>query len=155
MISSVTAAIAQADDGATGLGGLGTDLFLELLIAQLENQNPLEPMDGSALMQQTSQLANVEAIQAMSELQSHIVGLSQFGNATSMIGRVVQAEDPTFGVIEGVVSAVTASPTGPQLQIGSRRVSVDDVISVLGAGTAGVDAPDVEAPDDLPGESPG
>ncbi len=135
MISSVTANIAQNSDGATGLGDLGTDLFLELLIAQMQNQNPLEPMDGAALMQQTSQLANVEAIQSMSELQSHIVGLSQFGNATTMIGRVVQAEDPSIGLIEGVVTGVSTSPTGPVLRIGSREVSVDDVVSVLAEST--------------------
>lgn len=132
MISSVTPGVSQ-QGGSTGLGGLGTDLFLELLIAQMQNQNPLEPMDGAALMQQTSQLANVEAIQAMSELQSHIVGLSQFGNATTMIGRVVQATDPTLGLIEGEVTGVNASPTGPMLQIGSRQVSVDDVVRVLAA----------------------
>jgi len=130
MISSVTPSVSQ-QGGSTGLGGLGTDLFLELLIAQMQNQNPLEPMDGAALMQQTSQLANVEAIQSMSELQSHIVGLSQFGNATTMIGRIVQAADPTLGLIEGEVTGVNASPTGPKLQIGSREVSVDNVVRVL------------------------
>ena len=134
MISSVTSTVSQ-NDGATGLGALGTDLFLELLIAQMQNQDPLEPMDGAALMQQTSQLANVEAIQTMSELQSHIVGLSQFGNATTMIGKTVQAEDPAFGLIEGTVTGVKASESGPVLQIGSREVSVDDVVSVLAAPT--------------------
>lgn len=136
MISSVTAAIAGNNEGATGLGQLGTDLFLELLIAQMQNQNPLEPMDGAALMQQTSQLANVEAIQKMSELQTHVVGLSQFASATTMIGRTVQADDPILGPVEGVVTAVSTSPSGAVLRIGDRDISIDDVISVSASEAA-------------------
>jgi len=117
----------------SGLGQLGTDVFLQLLVAQLRNQNPLEPMDGSALMQQTTQLASVEAVQAMANLQAQIVGLSQFGNATSMIGKTVQADDPVLGPIEGVVTGVKVTPAGSVLQIGNRDVSIDNVISVLAA----------------------
>ena len=130
MISSVTAGVGQQEN-STGLGELGTDMFLQLLIAQLQNQNPLEPMDGSALMQQTSTLANVEAIQSVAQLQAHIVGLSQFGNATNMIGKIVQAEDPVLGLIEGLVTGVRVSENGPVLRIGSRDVSIDHVVSVL------------------------
>jgi len=136
MVDAITPA-APRQANQTGLGDLGTDVFLQLLVAQLRNQNPLEPMDGSALMQQTTQLASVEAIQAMSDLQSQIVGLSQFGNATAMIGKTVQAEDPVLGLIEGVVTGVKVTPAGSVLQIGSRDVSIDNVIGVFSQPTVG------------------
>ena len=54
MISSVTPSLVNSDSDS-GLSEMGSDLFLELLVAQLQNQNPMEPMDGNALLQQTSQ----------------------------------------------------------------------------------------------------
>jgi len=137
MVHAITPAAPQ-QTAQTGLGQLGTDVFLQLLVAQLRNQNPLEPMDGSALMQQTTQLASVEAVQAMADLQAQIVGLSQFGNAAAMIGKTVQAEDPVLGLIEGVVTGVKVTPTGSVLQLGSREVSIDNVVGVFSEPTVGV-----------------
>lgn len=129
MISSITPSL-KSTEGATGLGSMSTDLFLELLVAQLQHQNPIEPMDGSALLQQTSQLANVEAIQQLADLQSHIVGIGQFSTASSMIGRSVVAQHPSLGEISGVVTSVRASPTGPLLQVGTHEVSIDEITEV-------------------------
>jgi flagellar basal-body rod modification protein FlgD len=130
MISSVTPAL-TANEQSTGLGDLGTDLFLELLVAQLQNQNPMEPMDGNALMQQTSQLANVEALQEVAALQSHLVGIDQFATAAGMVGKIVSATDPLLGTIEGVVTGVKATALGPTLQIGDRDIPLDQVTAIV------------------------
>ncbi|MCP3935844.1 MAG: hypothetical protein GY708_10785 [Actinomycetia bacterium] len=129
MISSVTPGLVS-NEGSTGLGAMSTDLFLELLVAQLRHQNPMEPMDGGALLQQTSQLANVEAIQQLADLQSHVVGIGQFSTASSMIGQTVVADHSGVGEVEGVVSGVRASASGPLLQVGPYEVSIDEVVSV-------------------------
>lgn len=130
MISSVTPSLVNSDSDS-GLSEMGSDLFLELLVAQLQNQNPMEPMDGNALLQQTSQLANVEALQELSELQSHIAGLGQFDTAAQMIGHTVTATDPFLGAITGVVTGVRATAAGPVVQIGGREVSVDQIVAVI------------------------
>ncbi len=135
MISSVTPSVAN-NESNTAFGDLGTELFLKLLVAQLQNQNPMEPMDGAALLQQTSQLANVEALNELSDLQAHIVGLGQFGAAAGMIGQTVTASDPIFGDIEGVVTGVRATATGPMLQIGGFEFSFDQVMGVAVQGQA-------------------
>lgn len=129
MISSITPSLKSAE-GSTGLGSMSTDLFMELLVAQLRHQNPMEPMDGSALLQQTSQLANVEAVQQLASLQSHIVGIGQFSTASAMIGRTVVADHPAAGEITGVVTAVRASPSGPVLSVDGYEVSIDEVLEV-------------------------
>lgn len=129
MISSLTPSLLN-NEQSTGLGEMGTDLFLELLVAQLQNQNPMEPMDGNALLQQTSQLANVEALQEVSDLQAHIAGLGQFDAAAGMIGQTVTATDPILGAITGVVTGVRATATGPVVQIGSYEVSVEQIVAI-------------------------
>ncbi len=128
MISSITPGINTGE--SAGLGNLGTDLFLKLLVSQLQNQNPMEPMDSSALLQQTSQFANVEAVQKMSALQSSLAGLTQFGAAANMIGREITADDEVLGNVTGIVSGVRATDSGPVLVVDGREISIDDVTSV-------------------------
>lgn len=47
------------------------DLFLKLMVAQLRNQNPLNPVDGTNFLEQLSQISSVEQMVEMrKELQS-------------------------------------------------------------------------------------
>lgn len=68
-----------ADAGASGTTAAGTtsntevskDLFLKLMVAQLRNQNPLSPVDGTSFLEQLSQISGVEQMVEMrKELQS-------------------------------------------------------------------------------------
>lgn len=79
-------------------------LFLKLLIAELQNQDPTNPMDPSAILQQTSELSNVEAVTSMTNEMS-----SQ--QATGLIGRQVTAS-VNGAPLTGTVSAINLSSTG-------------------------------------------
>jgi flagellar basal-body rod modification protein FlgD len=117
MIETVTD-LSTAANQANATGGLGSfdfDTFLQLLVAQLQNQNALESMDATAMLQQTSQFANVEAIQQVAQLQQELLGFQQFSVAAAVIGKQVDALGPTGEVITGVVTAVRASGEGPVL----------------------------------------
>lgn len=68
-----------AETGATGSSGTGAannsevskDLFLQLMVAQLRNQNPLNPVDGTNFLEQLSQISGVEQMVEMrKELQA-------------------------------------------------------------------------------------
>ena len=48
-------------------GDLGKDEFMRLLVAQLENQNPLEPLDNAAFI---SQLATFSSLEKLSSIES-------------------------------------------------------------------------------------
>ncbi len=115
--------------GSSILGGLGSDAFLKLFIAQLKYQNPMEPMDGTQMMQQTSQFTMVETLQALSEAQKTTMGYTQMSTATGLIGRSVTALD-NGERITGVVDRVQVSTDGPVLVMGNRQVPITAVVSV-------------------------
>ena len=117
-------------DAASVLGDLDTDVFLQLLVAQLQHQNPLEPLDASGMLEQSSQFATVEAIQRMTEMQGHVMGFTQFGIATGMIGRYIEAIDPTLGVVGGIVTGVRATESGPVLEVGDLDIDLHTVTQV-------------------------
>ncbi|MDB5999082.1 MAG: flagellar basal body rod modification protein [Rhizobacter sp.] len=62
--------------GVTG-NGSSTDMFTTLLVAQIRNQNPLEPTDPSQFVNQLTQLSQMEALQSMSTQSSNQASMLQ------------------------------------------------------------------------------
>lgn len=52
---------------AIGNGGAASEMFTKLLVAQIKNQNPLEPSDPSEFVNQLTQLSQMESLQALSQ----------------------------------------------------------------------------------------
>ncbi|MEP9316645.1 flagellar hook assembly protein FlgD [Pseudomonas sp. LABIM340] len=92
----------------TGTSALGKDSFLQLLVTQLNNQNPLDPQDNTEFVSQLAQFSSLESMQNLdttlgtfySSFQS-----SQALQASSLVGRSVivnsskvQVDDPSAGV---------------------------------------------------------
>ena len=91
-------------------GELGQEDFLELMIAQVRNQDPFQPMENGEFIAQMAQFASVEGIQ---EMQKSIAALStamasnQALTASTLVGRSVLAPGGDFALgAEGGVSGV-------------------------------------------------
>ena len=94
-----TATTAQSQMIPTGSTVLGKDDFLQLLITQLGNQDPLNPMDGQQFAAQLAQFSSVEQLMHISDalaINGEMTGLlSQSinsGVAAGLIDRTVEAE---------------------------------------------------------------
>lgn len=91
---------------------LGRDSFLELMVAQLNNQNPLNPTDNQAFVAQLAQFSTVEGIDklntTMDSLQSRFNSISAL-QATSMVGQSVIVDGNKTGLLlqNGIVSGYT------------------------------------------------
>lgn len=80
--------------------------FLKLLVAQLKNQDPTDPADGTEFLSQLASFSSVEqGVQMNSKLEALITG-SMLGQADSVIGRSVTSAD---GLVGGAVESVSIS----------------------------------------------
>jgi flagellar basal-body rod modification protein FlgD len=132
----------------SALAGLGEDGFLQLLVAQLRYQSPMNPTDPSAMMQQTSQLASVETLKQVATMQSQLLGMQQTSLATGLIGREVVGTTADGAEVTGTVDAVRFGPTGPLLLVGDREVPMGAATELRGAvaaTTATTPSPDTTA----------
>ena len=71
---------------------LGKDAFLQLLVTQLKNQNPLDPQDNTAFVAQLAQFSSLEGITTLNDSVNAITGglqSSQALQASSLVGRSV------------------------------------------------------------------
>jgi flagellar basal-body rod modification protein FlgD len=76
--SSAAAANAKASASASGgLSGFDANAFMAILLAQLRNQNPLEPMDDKELVAQMTQLNSLEELKKISSGIDTLIKLMQ------------------------------------------------------------------------------
>ncbi len=98
-----TSAAAAAAPGTTGTGEI-QDRFLKLLVTQLKNQDPLNPMDNAQL---TTQLAQINTVSGIQQLNTTMQNLStsllsaQSTQSAALIGRTVLAEGNTLKLDAG------------------------------------------------------
>ncbi|MFN3890900.1 MAG: flagellar hook assembly protein FlgD [Beijerinckiaceae bacterium] len=78
--------------------------FLQLLVAQLKNQDPTDPTDGTQFMAQLASFSNVEQGIQMNAKLDALITASMLGQADGIIGRTIVSAD---GSVQGVVSSVT------------------------------------------------
>lgn len=88
---------------------LGKDAFLKMLIAQLQNQDPLNPMDGTAFVAQLAQFSSLEQLSNLNETMSSMpVYLNQFSNAqmANLIGNEAMAKGDAL-TVSGSVTKIS------------------------------------------------
>jgi flagellar basal-body rod modification protein FlgD len=88
---------------------LNYDSFLKLLVAQMQNQDPTDPVDASEQMSQLASFSNVEqAIKTNKHLES-LIQETSLSQATGLIGKTLTSAD---GETSGVVTAVDVNADG-------------------------------------------
>jgi len=102
--TSVTAA-QTGISAATQKNGMDYDAFLKLLVAEMSNQDPLNPTDSTEYVAQFASFSSVEqAIQTNKKLDS-MMTVSALTQANSLIGQTATSAD---GSLSGKVAAVRA-----------------------------------------------
>lgn len=87
-VSSISGAEYFGQTAANKKGELDMTTFLNLLVTQLQNQNPLEPMDDAAFYGQMAQLGQVQGMQKLN-------ASSDLNQAQDLLGKTVTATRPT------------------------------------------------------------
>ncbi len=105
MVNSVSAtSTSSASQAMKQEIGMNKDDFLKLFVAQLQNQDPLNPMDGTQFVTQLAQMTQVEqAYNTNTNLQSIIASLSDntYMSSVSFIGKTVTAPGSQITLTEG------------------------------------------------------
>ncbi len=131
-VSSSQAAASSASSSTNPLQSLtNPNTFLNLLVAQLKYQNPLNPTSGTQFLSQTAQLTQVETISNLSATISKELASQQTLTSTSMIGQQVNATLADGTTVSGKVTGVSLDPTnGPVLDVNGTAVPLSAVQSV-------------------------
>ncbi len=117
-VSSATGAASAAAQGAASASGADNEQrFLKLLVAQLNNQDPLNPMDNAQLTSQLAQMSTVSGIEKMNATLQSILGQNnsaQMLQATGLVGRWVLSAGDQIAGGNGPVAFAVSLPSSAQ-----------------------------------------
>ena len=134
-ISSGSPSSAGGVGGAGDLRDVDLDQFLQLMITELQNQDPLNPQDNSEILQQMTQIREIGATNALSDTLEAVLTGQNLTTASSLIGKQVEALTPEGDRVTGVVDRVTVdtNPDGPRtlrVHIGEQSFTLDNVSQI-------------------------
>jgi flagellar basal-body rod modification protein FlgD len=116
----------QASTGTQDL----KDEFLKLLLAQLKNQDPINPVDSTQMLAQQAQFASLEQMQNLNTNLVSLMTMQAVTQATSLIGTTVTGTDASGNAVTGVVDSISFQGGNPFLKVGSSTISPSTVTAV-------------------------
>lgn len=133
MITATSGATGSQAASITGGAGtsLGRDVFLKLLVTQLQMQDPLSPMEDKEFISQLAQFSTLEQMQSMNQnLDTFMKSQLSFA-VLSLIGKSVEWIDAETGdVSKGVVDGIQFGGDSPILKVGEHDVPLSMVLRV-------------------------
>ena len=90
-----------------GLNDVDLDQFLGLLITELRNQDPLNPMDNAQMLTQISQIREIGSTNKLTDTLANLAVGQELSMASGMIGKQINALDANSQDITGVVDRVS------------------------------------------------
>lgn len=102
--------------------GMGKHDFMQLLIAQLQNQDPMKPMEDREFVTQLAQFSSLEALEKLTEQMEELAGAQLLAQGAAMIGKPITAKLPNGTTVTGVVSQVRMIDGKPKLVVNNQEI---------------------------------
>jgi flagellar basal-body rod modification protein FlgD len=112
------------------------DMFLKLMVAQLKNQDPMNPTDSSQFLAQTAQFTSLEKLTDVADQTSQALSAQLAFGASGLVGRSVTYTGADGAEKTGTVSTVSFTGNGPMLGIDGSDVALNSVTGVAQVGTS-------------------
>lgn len=111
------------------------ELFMSLLVTQLQNQDPSSPMDTNAMISQFTELAMMEKTDALATTSAEGFSLQMRMAAAALIGQAVSYAGEDGQDVSGVARSVSYANGVPTVNVDGTDVPLD-AISAVTAATA-------------------
>ncbi len=137
-INSSTATNPSAGS-SRGISATNLDDFLRLMIAEMQNQDPLDPMKNSEMLQQLSQIRSIGATDKLTSTLNAVLLGQNLTTASSLIGRDIDALNDNGVNIQGRVDRVTVAPGGQgdnatiRVHVGDDSIPLNNIRQIIPA----------------------
>ncbi len=127
----------ESQTNVAAASGYTSDDFMKMLLAQLSNQNPLEPMDDTEMMSQFTQLNSLQELQSIGSAITQVSADSRMSYAANLIGKQVTVQTADGVIDQGPVTAFVLSEDGLLIEINENGYTLEDIVLVEEAETNG------------------
>jgi flagellar basal-body rod modification protein FlgD len=120
----------SSDTATNGLGSLTPTDFLNMLIVELQNQDPLDPTDSTEILQQTGIMSQITSTTTLTDTLNALQTSDSISSASSLIGKTIAGTDANSNAVDGVVSSISISDGSVTATVGDSTVPLDNITSV-------------------------
>ncbi|RKR75562.1 flagellar hook assembly protein FlgD [Frondihabitans australicus] len=116
---------------------MDSDMFMQLMVTQLQNQDPSSPMDTNAMISQTTQLAMMESISNNTTTGNENFSLQMRISAANLVGKQVTYTDSTTGKdVSGTAASVSFAGSVPTVSVGGKDIPLDSISGIVDSSSA-------------------
>src|SRR4051794_12754826 len=134
--SSSTTGASSSSGTADAINNLDLGSFLTLMIKELQNQDPLNPMDNSQMLTQLSEIRQVGSTDKLTSTLNSVLLGQNISSATNLIGANITALSDDNQQVTGVVDRVSVTDGQPKLHVASYpSLATADGDGEVGAGS--------------------
>lgn len=105
--------------------------FIKLMVTELQNQDPLNPMDNSQILEQMSQMQSINSTQKLNTTLDAVLLGQNLSNAGSLIGKTIVGLTDKGADVTGQVESVTIVGGVPRLIVGEDSIALNNVRLIL------------------------
>jgi flagellar basal-body rod modification protein FlgD len=136
-INALASSLGSAGSSSTSsANSLTANDFIKFMITELQNQDPLSPTDPNTMLQQISEIGQLQSATTMQTDLTGMVQQNQVSAASAMIGKEVQGTDANSNSITGIVSAVQITSSGVSLELNTgSTLAMNNVTAITNAPT--------------------
>jgi len=108
--------------------------YMKILVTQLQNQNPLEPMDNNEMATQLAMLSQLQQLESMNTNFSQVLSNVEGSYANSLLGKevsfLVQTDTGSSALVKGIVNQVYKQNGKNMLVVDNQVFGLDEVVAV-------------------------
>ena len=133
-MSSTVGTVGTSGAQATGYDAfqnLNLQDFIALLVTELQQQDPMEPMKNSEILQQVSQIRQIESDQKLGDTMDSVILGQNVATASSLIDRQVLGMDDSGNPVVGTVKKVSIEDGAVKVYVGDTSVDLKNVAQIL------------------------
>jgi len=108
--------------------------YMKLLITQLQNQNPLEPLNNNEMASQLAQFSSLQQLESMNSTFAQVLDIANHSYANSLIGKEVsflgETGAGTVDILSGIVDQVYKEDGENFLVVGDYVLDLENIIAV-------------------------
>jgi flagellar basal-body rod modification protein FlgD len=106
---------------------IGLEQFITLMVTELQNQDPLNPMDNAQLLDQLSNMQSITSTKKLTETLDAVMLGQNLSNAGGLIGKIVNGLTDEGDEVTGMVDKATLVGNVPYLNIGEQSIRISNV----------------------------
>lgn len=121
----------QVETGYDAFQEIGTGDFLKLIVAELQNQDPMNPTDTADMLNQFNQIREISSNDKLTETLEGVLLGQNIATGSSLIGKLVEGMTAEGEKIIGQVDAVTVHDNEPSLLVSGSYITMNNILQII------------------------